>query len=186
MFNKNGFCPSILPSNFHAFLWAFAHRLLPHLRNIIKHHLRSMVSLKPLHLEAFAPSLPRIRGGSGLGRPVRAQRNKVSPSPGCKQHTGLISGFWSVPGLKSSCWQGCCFWRLQGRIHFLSFLVSREQGIPWLLAPSPTSKASSGELSPFMPQIPPAPFLSFPILVSHCSWERLSAFKDVIRSGLSG
>lgn len=52
----------------------------------------------------------------------------------------------SFTGLKS---RARCFWRLKGRICFLSFPVSRDHHILWLVAPFSIFKVSSDELRPF-------------------------------------
>lgn len=77
----------------------------------------------------------------------------------------------SLAGLTS---RARCFWRLQGRICFLSFPLSGDHHILWLVAPFSIFKVSSGELRPFHASDSSRLFFCFPSFsLSHSIWERL-------------
>lgn len=92
-------------------------------------------------------------------------QNQVPQSRGSEQHKHLILRLWRSEVQDEPHWaeiQGRCFWRLQGRICFLSFPVSGDHHILWLVAPFSIFKVSSSELRPFHASNSSLLFFCFP------------------------
>ena len=127
-----------------------------------------------LHLVPMPPLLPgtpRLLSGSeptalqllySLSIAARTKYHKL----GVQNSTNVLSYSYggqksnmNLTGLKS---RARWFWRFKGRICFLSFPVSRDHHILWLVAPFSIFKVSSGELRPFHASNSSCLFFCFP------------------------